>query len=256
MGTRPATTGPYYVRAVGKAVAILEAFRDGPPEMSLREISQRVGLNRATAYRLLGTLERHRLIQRSTDGAYRLGLGLVALGGTVQRHSALVEHAAPHLRRLARELEMTSFLSVLDGDDGVCLYRVDAGPMHVVRFRLGERLPLHLGAGPLTLLAGLDDTEVERILAGPLPALTDRSICDPDRIRARLARVRADGVAVSDEDVTPGVGAIAAPVRGQDGATLAAVSVSASSHDLFGERMETIVAAVRATAADVGAALD
>lgn len=252
----PAPGGPYYVRAVGKAIAVLEAFRDGPAEMTLSEVAGRLGLNRATAYRLLMTLERHRLIQRSSRGVYRLGLGLVALGGTVQRHSALVEHAAPHLRRLAHELEMTSFLSVLDGDEAVCLYRVDAGPMQVARFRLGERLPLHLGAGPLALLAGLDDGEVERILGRPLQRATDRSVCDPATVRARLARLRVEGVALSDQDVTPGVGAIGAPVKGRNGETLAAVSVSALAQDLFGARMGRIVAAVRETAGAVGVGLD
>ncbi len=247
---------PYYVRAVGKAVVILEALRDGPADMTLAEICRRVRLNRATVYRLLATLAEHRLVQRTEGGTYRLGLGLIALGGIVQRQSVLAEHASPHLRRLARSLEMTSFLSVFDGDEALCLQRIDAGGMHIVRFRLGERLPLHAGAGPLLLLASLPDDEVDRILAGPLTRLTPRTICEPDQIRARLVQVRRDSVAYSDEDVTIGVGAIGAAIRNSSGDTVASVSVSAVIGTLFGEREQEIVRAVKETAAAIGEELD
>lgn len=245
-------TGPYYVRSVGKAIGILEAFRDGPAEMSLAEATRRSGLNRITTYRLLATLERHRLIQRTAAGGYRLGLGLIALGGVVQRESALAEHAAPHLRRLARGLDMTSFLSVLDRDEALCLVRIDAGGMSIVRFRLGERLPLYAGAGPLILLAGLPDAEVEHILQGPLEPLTERTVCEPDAIRARVAQIREEGLAFSDEDVTIGVGAIGAAIRDSRGETVAAVSVSALVQVLYGQRRKEIVEEVRVTARLIG----
>lgn len=246
-------SGPYYVRAVGKALVILEALGDAPADMTLAEVCRRVGLNRATVYRLLATLSRHRLVQRTDTGRYRLGLGLLALGGTVQRQSVLAEHASPHLRRVARSLSMTSFLSVLDGDEGLCLQRIDAGPTLVVRYRLGERLPLHSGAGPLVLLAGLPDAEVERILAGDLLALTPRTVVDPAQVWERLVQVRRDGVAFSDQDVTIGVGAIGAPIRNPFGDTIAAVSVSAPVQVLFGEDRAEIVDAVRQTAAAISA---
>jgi DNA-binding IclR family transcriptional regulator len=247
--------GPYYVRAVGKAALILEALREGPDDLTLAEVCRRVQVQRATAYRLLGTLARHRLVQRTEAGKYRLGLALMALGGAVQKRSVLAEHASPHLRRLAQRLDMTSFLSVLDGDASLCLQRIDAGGMLIVRFRLGEHLPLHTGAGPLLLLAGLPDCEIERILAGPLPALTPRSICDPVQILARIGQLRHDPVAYSDEDVTMGVGAIGAAVKTPTGETIAAVSISALVSDLYGERETEIVRAVREAADAVAAEL-
>lgn len=247
--------GPYYVRAVGKAVLVLEALADGPADLTLAEICRRVRLNRATAYRLLATLERHHFVQRTELGTYRLGLSLMALGGAVQRQSVLAEHASPHMRDLARSLDMTSVLSVLDGDEALCLQRMEAGGMLVVRFRPGEHLPLHTGAGPLLLLASLADPEVDRILSRPLVAFTPRTICEPAEIRALLTEARRDGVAYSDEDVTLGVGAIGAKVASPRGETVAALSVTAVVGVLFGRRKAEIVQAVQQTAHAIGATL-
>ena len=150
---------------------------------------------------------------------------------------------------------MSSVLSVLDGDEALCLQRIDAGGLLVVRFRPGEHLPLHTGAGPLLLLAGLADPEVDRIcrvLSSPSHREASATLYE---IRARVAIMRRDGVAYSDEDATLGVGAIGARVVGPRDETVAAVSVTAVVGVLFGRRKSEIVQAVQQTARAVGAAL-
>ena len=242
----------YYALTVGKALGILETFVGGPAEMSLADVCRRLDLNRATAYRLLSTLARHRLIARTAEGRYRLGLGLIVLGSTAQRGVALGRIAVPHMHALTDLLHMTSFLSVLDASEALCLKRVDGGDVYITRFQEGERLPLHTGAGPLILLGGLSDTDVDRILEGPAKALTNYSITDREAIRARLETVRRDEVAFSDQDVTVGIGAIGVPIRDGTGRVVAAVSVSGVIQVLFGERQATIIAALRKTAAAIG----
>ena len=124
--------------------------------------------------------------------------------------------------------------------------------MYITRYQEGERLPLHVGAGPVVLLAGLADEEVDRILVAPPAALTHYSITDRDAIRARVDQVRRDGVAFSDQDVTVGVGAIGVPIRDSSGRVVAAVSVSGVIQVLFGERQAGIIAALQETAASIG----
>lgn len=242
----------YYALTVGKALGILEAFVGGPAEMSLAEVCRRVGLNRATAYRLLSTLTHHRFIARSGEGRYRLGLALIALGSTAQRQVVLGRVAVPHMRALTESLQMTSFLSVLDGSDALCLERLDGGDVYITRYQEGERLPLHAGAGPLVLLAGLPDEEVDRILEAPPTSLTRYTVTEREAIRTRVERVRRDGVAYSDQDVTVGIGAIGVPIRDSTARVVAAVSVSGVIQVLFGERQAAILGALRETAASIG----
>lgn len=242
----------YYALTVGKALGILEAFVGGPAEMSLAEVCRRVGLNRATAFRLLSTLAHHRLIARSANGQYRLGLALIALGSTAQRQVALGRIALPHMHTLTDRLQMTSFLSVQDGADALCLERVDGGDVYITRYQEGERLPLHTGAGPVVLLSGLSDDAVERILDDPPAALTPYSITDRDAIRARVGRVRREGIAFSDQDVTVGVGAIGVPILDSTSRVVAAISVSGVIQVLFGEREAVIIEALRDAAVSIG----
>jgi DNA-binding IclR family transcriptional regulator len=254
-GTEPdpdRASDQYYALTVGKALGILEAFVGGPAEMSLAEVCRRVGLNRATAYRLLYTLASHRLIARAADGRYRLGLGLVALGSTAQRGVALGRVALPHMHALTEQLWMTSFLSVQDGAEALCLERIDGGEVYITRYQEGERLPLHAGAGPLVLLAGLPDEEVGRILEPPPESLTRYTVTERDAVRERVDLVRRDDVAFSDQDVTVGIGAIGVPIRDGTGRVVAALSVSGVIQVLFGERQAAIVGALHASAAAIG----
>jgi len=242
----------YYALTVGKAASILEAFVAGPPDLSLAEICRRVGLNRATAYRLLYTLIKHRLIARAPDGRYRLGLALIALGSAAQRQVRLGQVALPHMRALSDVLQLTSFLSVLDGSMALCLERLDCGEIYITRYQEGERLPLHAGAGPLVLLGGLPDEEVARVLAAPAASLTRYSVTERTAIRARVEQVRLEGVAYSDQDVTVGVGAIGVPIRDASARIVASVSISGLVQELLGERKTAIVEALQACATAIG----
>ncbi len=244
-------SGPY-VSVIGKAIAVLDALLEAGGELSLAELSRRRGMSRTTVYRLLVTLERHGFVERTERGGYALGLHLFMLGSAVHERIALVRLARPHLEAVADAFRVSTYLSVRDGDMALCLARIDRGGVQLAAYRTGETLSLHLGAGPLVLLAGLPDDEVNRILAKPLERPATATIASPASLHASVAAVRASGIAWADGDLEVGVVAVGAPVHDPTARTIAAVSAAGLAQQLSAYRRDALADAVCHAALAIG----
>jgi DNA-binding IclR family transcriptional regulator len=240
--------GPASVQVLEKAISVLNALLEDGDEMSLADISRATSLSRTTAHRLLATLAHHRFVERTETGRFVLGLHIFMLGSAVHERSELAHLAEPYLTALAERFRLSSYLSVLDGDFALCLERVDRGGVQMAIYRRGEKLPLHLGAGPMVLLASLAEPALERILATALIKPTPLSVIDPAEIRARTVQIRLSGIAYAEGDLEVGVVAIGAPVKPASGSVVAAVSVAGLSQQITPERRPLLVEAVRETA--------
>lgn len=76
------------------------------------------------------------------------------------------------------------------------------------------------------LLAGLDDAQLDELLADPIDPITPSTITDPETLRSALRNIRDAGWCVVDQELEVGLRSIAAPVRDATGSTVAAVNVS------------------------------
>jgi DNA-binding IclR family transcriptional regulator len=245
------TTG-VMIQSVQRATRLLRAFESGPVEQGVSELSRRVALHKSTVSRLLATLEREGLLDRvpETD-KYRLGFGLVRLAGRVSHFRDVRATARPVLLALTARTRETVNLAVLDGDHVVNVEQL-SGP-HLVRDTnwVGRRTPLHCVANGKALLAACAPPDVERILSGPLPRFTERTIADPQALRRELAAVRERGYAQALGEIEEGLNAVAAPVRDAAGAVIAAVSVSGPAYRVTADRIAELGALVAAAAAEI-----
>jgi DNA-binding IclR family transcriptional regulator len=213
------------VGSVLRALRLLDLFERGRPEMSLAEFVRRSGYSKSTAYRLLVTLEEAGWLERGVGGTFRLTIKPFQVGSILVDSLELRREAGPVVARMAAELDETVYLVVAAGTRAVCLERIDSGQgVRVVDLYVGGSQPLHLGAAPRALLAFDEDALLPPLLAEGLSRRTEHSIVDPSDLRADLAETRRRGYSISDEDVTPGVGAIGAPLFGADGRAVAALS--------------------------------
>jgi DNA-binding IclR family transcriptional regulator len=137
----------------------------------------------------------------------------------------LRREAGPIMARMAAELDEAVYLVVAAATRAVCLERIDSGlGVRVVDLYVGGSQPLHLGAAPRALLAFDEDALLPPLLAEGLSRRTEHSIVNPSDLRVDLAETRRRGYSISDEDVTPGVGAIGAPIFGANGRAVAGLS--------------------------------
>jgi IclR family transcriptional regulator, KDG regulon repressor len=220
---------PRVVPAVIRALDILELFLD-QPQLSAREITERLDLPRTTVHELLVTLVARSYLV-SVPGQpvqFRLGMPAFQLGAAFAGRLDLVREAQDVAKGVAAACDEAVHVAVLDGAHVIYLVKVDS--THPVRMvsAVGRRLPAHCTAVGKVLLASLDPTALDALLpAGDLPAMTPESITGPDRLRAELDRVRAEGVAVDDGESDSAVRCVGAPVRDHAGTTVAAMSISA-----------------------------
>ncbi len=210
------------VQSVERAVDILEALARGPAGVS--ELAAATGLPKSTVARLLATLEPRGVVERlAGDTRYRLGPTVAELAGAVTPTRNLVGVARPHLVRLTEALGEASGLSVADGYEVQYLDQVESPNPVQVRDWTGSRIPLHVVPSGIVLLAHWPATARQRYVARALERFTEHTVTDPTALRAKLAAARKEGSAWGREEYAPGINSVAAPVRDESGAVVAAV---------------------------------
>ncbi|HMN83280.1 MAG TPA: IclR family transcriptional regulator [Burkholderiaceae bacterium] len=228
------------VRAVERALAILKAFTAHDAELTAGQLLTRVDLSRPTLYRLLQTLQTSGFVVASGNPQrFRLGPAVAHLVHVWTSNQDIAEHAQPMLARLWEQTGETVALYLLDGDDRVCVAELPSAQPLSFRRGIGYRAPITMGASGRAIRAWLTD----RAAPAAAPAA------------AELQRIRANGYAVSFEELIQGAVAVAAPVFDAASKVLGAVAVFGPGVRLPQERIETIGRLVSAEAAAISAAL-
>ena len=219
--------GPDFVQSLERGLAVIRAFDAAHPELTLSEVAAATGVTRAAARRFLLTLAELGYVR--TDGRlFSLSPKMLELGYAYLSGLSLPEVAEPHLEALAAEVNESSSVSVLDGGDVVYVARVPTSRIMTVMISVGTRFPAYATSMGRVLLAGLPDADLDSYLSTVrLDRLTPRTIGSVAALRTELARVRAQGWAIVDQELEAGLRAVAAPIRDRSGRTVAAVNVSA-----------------------------
>ena len=171
-------SGGSYAQTLSRGVSILETLANDLRPLGLRELVAELGLSRSVVYRLLRTLEAHRLVRVRANGKYELGPGLFALARGV----------GFDLRALSRPV----ILSVVDGNEVVCLVSVEPPESGVrVTHREGRRHEAGRGSSGIAVLAAMPPQEDEREV---------------------VTRSRNVGYSVSSDEMEQGVVAASAPL--------------------------------------------
>jgi IclR family KDG regulon transcriptional repressor len=230
------------LRTVNRALDVLLFFNEEHPEWSVAELSQALGLHRSIVYRVLRTFEQRGVVTRSHPGGrYQLGLKLVELANVVLANMDSRQVAHPVMERLVRETGESAFLTVVSEEESVCIHRIESSQRVRVTLTIGGRYPLYAGASDKLLLAYLPPEEIDKVIARGLKRLTPDTITSPDRLREDLAKIRRQGWAFSVGELTPGVAAIAVPLRDSNGDVVAALSIGGLASRFDENRLQTLI---------------
>ena len=239
---------------VSRALALLSAFDADHRRLSLSEMARRADLPTPTAYRLAGELVRGGMLVRRPSGEYVIGRRLWDLGLLAPLQSGLREIASPFLSDLHAATLATVHLAIRDRAQALYVDRLSGRASVPVVSTVGSRLPLHATGVGKVLLAHAPDRVQQQVLEG-LARMTPYTITQPGRLRDQLARVRRDGYAVTEEEMTLGACSVAVPVRrGPDlGEVVAAIGVVVPTLKRDRSRL---VAALQVAAQGIGRSLD
>ncbi|MDW7711043.1 MAG: IclR family transcriptional regulator [Deferrisomatales bacterium] len=256
-GVRPEGRARYTVRAIERAISILNAFSFDERELSLGSLTEKTALSKPTVFRILSTLESHGYVsQDPARGSYRLGSKFLELGGLALSSVGPRNAARPHLDRLRAELRVTILFGVLIDDQLVYVdKRESEGPIRIVS-DVGLRRNPNYGMLGMALMAFLEDAEAERLLARfPLEPYTRFSLTDPEAFRRRLREVRREGYAVETNEAIEGVWGVAAPVRDARREVVAAVGAASPLGEKSERRVAEVTERVRACACAISEAM-
>jgi DNA-binding IclR family transcriptional regulator len=228
-----AAAAPGGAAAVDRALSLLAAFRAGDSSLSLTELAQRTGLYKSTALRLLASLEHARLLQRTADARYALGPEVARLHGLYTASFSLEAEVVPTLLALVKATGESAAFHVRQGDQRLCLHRVDSPQLLRDHIRAGDLLPLSRGAGGRVLLA-----------FDPAAGASG----------APYEQIRRDGVFVSTGDRVPGLTGISAPVWRAGGKLAGALTLTLPHTRLKPGLADAVVQSARALSGRLGAA--
>ena len=242
------TEAPGGTGATERVADVLLLFTDGPRTLGVSRVSRELGLSKAVVHRILQSLTGRGLIAYDPESRdYRLGPAAAALGSRALRDSDLRTTAMPFLAELRDRLHETVTVSAKVPGGRVYLDQVVGTHEITMSVELGRRFPLHAGSSGKIILAYSDAAEVDRLLAGDLPALTPTTPTDPVALRAELARIRERGYAASAGERQIDAGSVAVPVFGPVG-LVGAVSVCGPRFRVTDEFVTTTAAQLVDTA--------
>jgi DNA-binding IclR family transcriptional regulator len=211
-------------QTLDRGLTALEFVAIASPPPTIEAIASELGVHRSIAYRIVRTLEEHHLVRRDEMGRCHAGARLAALARSVR--TELQSAAVEELAATANDLGMTTFLVVRDGDEAVTIESIEPSATQVhVTYKPGIRHRIDAGAPGVAILA-----------AGPA--------CDDERPEIDDARRR--GWSFSDGEVVPGMGSIAAPIKGTD-ASVAVIFLAAGVPDREAIARRVVAAATTIT---------
>lgn len=240
-----APAGP--IQSVDRALRMLNVIASSAEPLSGSEVAERAGINRSTAWKLLATLEEHRLVERDRAGRYLVGVGVLTLAAKVP-WSSLAIRARPILELLSSATGEAAIVAAVTSNGIVGIAQVDGPNALGVRWT-GVSVPLTSSSPGKLLLASLSDDVLEATLSAPIPARTPKTLTNPVDVRQEIDEVRRRGVATSIGDHDVGVNGISAPVFDADDQLVATMSVTGPDVRLSVERIRQIEPLVRDAAA-------
>jgi DNA-binding IclR family transcriptional regulator len=222
-GHRPPVGEP----VLDRAFRLLGCFDPANRSLSLTSLSARAGLPKASALRLARKLVEWGALERTENGDYTIGLRLLELASLAPRGHGLRATALPYMEDLHHATGQHVLLAVRDGREAVLVERLSARGAGRVLYRVGGRMPLHSTGVGLILLAHAPVPVQEEILDSDLTGDLDPAGAPPSGrdLRARLAAVRREGVAISSRAQPDPMTSVAAPIVDRHRTTIAALSV-------------------------------
>lgn len=240
-----------FIQSLAKGLAVIEAFSERTPQMTLSEVSRRVGLSPGSARRVLRTL--HLLGYASCRGTrFELTPRVLQLGYSYLTSMPIANLVRPRLTQLTEEVDANCSVAVLDGADVVFVARTTAKRTVRECLAVGTRFPAHTTSAGKVLLAELDRREVDRLYAGrEFEAFTQHTVMSMDALHDALDQVRKDGWALNDQETLMGHRSISVPVR-VNGEVVAAAGVGAHIGVATMQRMvESYLPPLRIAAKDI-----
>lgn len=245
-----------FVQSLSRGLTVIRAFEHQTGNLTPTDIAERTGLSRAAARRFLLTLVHDGYA--TTDGKrFALTPKVLGLGFAFLSSMEIADLAQPALTDLATVVRESCSASMLDGTDIIYVARVAAARIMQVGLGIGSRLPAHCTSMGRVLLASLPPVALDDYFAAArLDPLTERTVTAEPALRRILTETRAQGYALVDGELEPGLRSISVPILRRSGAVAAAATIcTVESRRSIDEMLTVCLPALRAAAERIAGSL-
>jgi len=213
------------VAGLEKGLAVIEAFDQERPRLTISEVATLTGLTRAAARRYLLTLTHLGFITQDRK-MFSLTPRVLRLGQSYLHSARLPRIVEQELQKLAFGLKESSAAGILDGNDVICIAAAATSRVMSLPMQPGTRVPAFCSGNGRVLLAGMDPAMFDDWLSQQsLISRTQHTITDPERLRLEVSRARSLGYACIDQEIEAGLRTVAVPLKNYRGDVVAALNV-------------------------------
>jgi len=240
------------IQTTEKTLKIIEAlFSLG--ESGVTELASHLNLNKGTIHHHLSTLEQHGYVTKSSS-TYKLSMRFFEIGELTRRRHKIYEVGMPEIDSLAKKTGEIANLMIEENGLGIYIYIAGGDQAVKLDTKIGTRQYLHTSALGKTILSRMEDDRLDEIInKHGLPAETENTVTDINKLNEQLEEIRKRGIAFDGEERAEGIRCVAAPVTNNNGSLIGAVSVSGPSTRLKNDRLKTeIPELVQDTATVIG----
>ncbi|MEU1982087.1 IclR family transcriptional regulator [Nocardia sp. NPDC019395] len=235
------SAGRDVVGAVLKACTLLGHFSADRPVWTLNDLTVASGMNKTTVFRLMATLIHAGWVDRTDEGTYRVAMPVFEIGSAALAKLDIRSAAKPFMSDLANAFGNTAYLMVPAEQGAVCIDLLEGrNSLVVAGINVGSVMPYHAAAGPIVMLAHSKALR-DKWVTTDLPAITEQTITDVDRLVEHLDEIAEAGYSLSVADYLPGVAAVAAPILGRNGSVVASISVGGRAEEFEGDALAAMI---------------
>jgi IclR family transcriptional regulator, KDG regulon repressor len=211
-----------------RAVALLDCFSQEQPEIGVREIARKVGLSSSTTGRLLLQLKDLGILsQNPMTNNYSLGGKVLAWAGVYTATLDVRNIAMPLMHELHRTTQETISLYIMEGNERVCIERLESPQNVRIVARVGRRLPLYAGSAGKVFLAFLSPERRQAILdTTPLVPFTSNTYIDRGALEKELDKIRQNGYSISSGEWVSDASGVAVPIFDYQNDIISALTIS------------------------------
>ncbi len=236
-----------------RGAAILESLGSASDPLTLTEVAAAIDLNRPTTFRLLAVMQGLGLVHKDErKSRYTLGFKIFQMGRSSRRLESIARDARLFLRRLAYDLDRTSFLSTLQGTQVVCYDKVEPPGGVSIHTSIGMRVDAHATGPGKLLLAHREVDEVRELYRNhPLFRHTGKTITSLPELLSELRTIRQQEYAIDRGELLPDQQSVAVPVATTLDQAFMAISVNGPVSRLPAAKLDVMLARMRQAAQQI-----
>lgn len=244
-------------QTLARALAVLDCFSVEQPRLGVRELARQVRMSRSTVGRLLATMRAAGVLsQDPVTRCYMMGSKVLTWSAVYTSGLDIRNKARPAMEELHRETRETVSLYILDGDERMCVERIESPESLRMVARIGERMPIHIEASGKVFLAFASPELKKRIISRVYQKrLSPKVRQSRAALLEDLKRIQAQGYALSHGERVAGASCVSAPVFDANGRVIAAITISGPTVRFTEDKIAEYASRVMAAAAQVSQAM-